>query len=125
MSSQNVIPEFAFHVGLGRTHTRPMLQLQSFLTAAALVGAEANAALAGRVAGLTFSHFWVAVEARATSPHTSATQEKEALFTPVALMLVTVATVGITRFTFKFFTVGLLRTGFITVVVKHVIPRSA
>lgn len=50
-----------------------MLQLQSFLTAAALVGAKANAALAGRVAGLTFSHFWVAVEARATSPHTSAT----------------------------------------------------
>lgn len=49
------------------------------------------------------------------------TQEKEALFTPVALMLVTVATVGITRFTFKFFTVGLLRTGFITVVVK---PRE-
>lgn len=46
------------------------------------------------------------------------TQEKEALFTPVALMLVTTATVGFTRFAFRFFAVGLLGTGLVTVVFK-------
>ena len=44
------------------------------------------------------------------------TQEEEALFTPVAFILVAVATVGITCFAFRFFPVGLLRTGFITLV---------
>lgn len=49
------------------------------------------------------------------------TQEKEALLTPVALILVTVAAVDIARFAFKFFSVGLLRTEFITAVFK---PRG-
>lgn len=101
-----------------------MQQLQSRSAAAALV-AEAGAGFTGLVAGLTFAHLWVAVEARATVPHATAAQEKEALLTPVALILVTVATVGIARFAFKFFSVGLLRAEFITAVFKHVIPRSA
>lgn len=49
------------------------------------------------------------------------TQEEEALFTPVTLILVTVVTVGIACFAFKFFSVGLHRTDFITVVFK---PRE-
>lgn len=102
-----------------------MQQLQSRSAAAALVVAEAGAGFTGSVAGLTFAHLWVAVEARATVPHATAAQEKEALLTPVALILVTVAAVGIARFAFKFFSVGLLRTEFITAVFKHVIPRSA
>lgn len=123
--SQNVIPEIAFHLGLGGTHTRPMQQLQSPSAAAALVVTKAGAGFTGSMAGLTFAHLWVAVEARATFSHATAAQEKKALLTPVALILVTVAAVGIARFAFKFFSVGLLRTEFITAVFKHVIPCSA
>lgn len=125
MSSQKVIPEAAFLLGLVVTHTCPLQQLQAFSAAAALIVAKAGAGFAGLVAGLTVSHLWVTVEARATVPHTAALQEEEALFTPVTLILVTVATVGITRLAFKFFPVGLLRTGFITVVFEHVVPCSA
>lgn len=49
------------------------------------------------------------------------TQEKEALFTPVALTLVTVAAVGLTRFAFGSLSVGLLRTGLVAVLFK---PRA-
>lgn len=95
------------------------------MAAAALVVAKAGAGFTGLVAGLTVSHLWIAVEARTTVPHTAAPQEEEALFTPVTFILVTAATVGITHFAFKFFPVGLLRTGFITVVFEHVVPCSA
>lgn len=102
-----------------------MQQLQPSSAAAALVVAKAGAGFTGSVAGLTFTHLWVAVEARAAFPHATAAQEKEAFLTPVALIPVTVAAVGIARFAFKFFNVGLLRTDFITAVFKHVIPCSA
>lgn len=46
------------------------------------------------------------------------TKEKEALFTPVTLVLVAVSTVGTTCFAFKFFTVGLLWAGVVTMVFK-------
>lgn len=49
------------------------------------------------------------------------TREEETLFTPVTLVPVTAATVGVACFAFKFFTVGLLRTDFITVLFK---PRG-
>lgn len=68
----HTIPEVAFHLGLGRTHTRPMQELQSRSAAAALVVAKAGAGFTGSVAGLTFTHLWVAVEARATVPHATA-----------------------------------------------------
>lgn len=124
-SGPGLIPESPFHLDLGRPRTRPLPQLLSFPAAAALLVSKAGAGLTGRVAALTLSQLWVAVEARATSPDTRAVQEKEALFTPVALTLVTVATVGLTCFAFGFFSVGLLRTGLVAVLFKHVIPRSA
>lgn len=68
----HTIPEFPFHLGLGGTHTRPIQQPQSFSAAAALIVAKARAGFAGSVAGLTFSYLWVAMEARATVPHTTA-----------------------------------------------------
>lgn len=66
------IPESAFHLGLGQMHTCPMQQLQPFSAAATLVAANTGAGFAGSVAGLTFSHLWVTVEARATVPHATA-----------------------------------------------------
>jgi hypothetical protein len=78
----HTIPELAIHLGLSGWDTHPQPQLQTFLTAAAFVIAEAGASLAGLVAGLTLSHFLVTVEARVTFLHTVATfgrtQEKEA-----------------------------------------------
>lgn len=68
----HTIPEVAFHLGLGGTHTRPMQQLQSPSAAAAFVVAKAGAGFTGSVAGLTFAHLCVAVVARATFPHTTA-----------------------------------------------------
>ena len=68
----HTIPESAFHLGLGQMHTRPMQQLQPFSAAATLVVAKTGAGFAGSVAGLTFSHLRVAVEARATVPHAAA-----------------------------------------------------
>lgn len=49
------------------------------------------------------------------------TREKEALLTPIALMLVTVATVGATGSALPFRTEGLFRTDFITTPLK---PRE-
>lgn len=54
------------------THTCPPEQLQAFSATAALVVAKAGAGFAGLVAGLTDSHLWVTVEARATVPHAAA-----------------------------------------------------
>ena len=68
----HTIPEAAFLLGLVVTHTCPLQQLQAFSAAAALIVAEAGAGFAGLVAGLTVSHLWVTVEARATVPHTAA-----------------------------------------------------
>lgn len=76
------------------------------------------------VAGFTFSHLWVAIEAGATVLHATAAQEEEPLFTPVTLILVAAAAVGFTRFASRRFPVGFLRTGFITVVFEHVISCS-
>lgn len=123
-SGHSFVPELAFHLGVGGPHAHAVQQLLSFSTAAAFVIAWARAGFTGWVAGLTFSGSLVTIEARTTFPHTAATQEKEALFTPVTLILVTVATVSIACFAFQFFSVGLLRTGFITMVFKHVIPCS-
>lgn len=94
------------------------------MTAAALVVARASASLTGSVAGLAFSQLLVSMEARATILHTAATGEKEALLTPVALMLVAAATVSTTGPAFPFHTEGLLRTGFIAMPLKHVISCS-
>lgn len=66
----HTIPEFSFHLDLGWTPTDPMQQLLSFSAAAALVIAKTCAGFPGSVAGLTFSHLWVPMEARATFPHT-------------------------------------------------------
>lgn len=123
--SQSIIPEFALLLGLGDTHAHPTQQLQSFPAAAALVMTRACAGFALLVAGLTISHFLVTIESRATFLHTTATQEKEALFTPVTPILVTAATITVTCLAFQFLTVGLLRTGFITMLIKPVIPHSA
>ena len=49
------------------------------------------------------------------------TREKEALLTPIALMLVAVATVGATGSALPFGTEGLFRTAFITTLLK---PRE-
>lgn len=49
------------------------------------------------------------------------TREKEALLTPIALMLVAVATVGATGSALPFHTEGLFRTDFITTPLK---PRE-
>lgn len=46
------------------------------------------------------------------------TREKEALLTPVALMLVAAATVSATGFAFPFLTEGLLRAGFVAMPLK-------
>lgn len=88
------------HLGLGGTHTHPMQQLQPLSAAAALLVAKASAGFAGSVAGLTFPHVLVAVEARDTFPHAAAIEEKEALLTPVACTLVTAATVSVACFAF-------------------------
>lgn len=102
-----------------------MQQLESRWAAAALVMAQAGAGFTGSVAGLTAAHLCVAVGARPTFPHAAATPEEEALFTPVTPILVTDVTVGSARFAFRFFSVGLLRAGFVAVMFKHVIPRNA
>lgn len=113
-----------FHLEPCGPDTRPTPQLQPFLTAAALVVAQAGACLTGLVAGLAFSQLLVSIEARATILHTVATREKEALLTPVALMLVAAAAVSATGSAFPFLTEGLLRAGFITMSLKHVISCS-
>ena len=69
----HTIPEFAFHLRLGGTHTCPMQQPQPCLAAAALGVTRTTASFTGSVAGLTFAHVWVAIEARATVPDTAAT----------------------------------------------------
>lgn len=69
----HTIPEFAFDLGLGGTHTGPMQQLESRGAAAALVMAQAGAGFTGWVAGLTAAHLRVTVGARPTFPHTAAT----------------------------------------------------
>lgn len=113
-----------FLLGVGGPHARAVQQPLSFSAAAAFVITEAGAGFTGWMAGLAFSRSLVTIKARTTFPHTAATQEKEALFTPVTLIVVTVATVRIACFAFQFFIVGLLRTGFITMVLKHVITYS-